>query len=195
MAKSAALETLRSRVRRGQLIVGLGFGSLLVGSVLTVALAQRLGPRLVGAPSWVLLPLELVIRNLWCLALLPLFSWAVARAVALSPWKSAVGAVLTGELFLRALLYVQGGTDAVWTGVGDLLRWLLVAGLSVVLVRTAIGRARGQAALAQARAQEHARARADEYQAFARDAQRQADRLAAREEGPRDEDVPRASGE
>src|SRR5690606_9025061 len=129
-----------------------------VGSLFSIGLLLRLGPRLHGAPWAVVFPIELVLKNLWCLALLPLFVYAAARVVALRPWSTALGALAAGEVFLRALRYIQGGADALWGSWTGFVAWLVVLAAAVFLTRLAVVKGRVASQGLQAKAQRAAQA-------------------------------------
>src|SRR5690606_6053826 len=110
----------------------------ILGSVLSVGLAMRLGPRLQGLPLPVLQVLDLLIRNLWCLVVLPLFVLAAARVTDLRAWSTAGGSLLTGSFFLLMLGYLQRGGGELWRGAWDFISWALVMGGSALLIRRAV---------------------------------------------------------
>jgi hypothetical protein len=177
------LHPLRLRVRRFQFIVGLGFLALVLGSVLSVALTLRLGVRVQALPFWFLrFLIAMVLENLWVLVLLPVLCHGAARIVELRPLSTALGATLTGQLFVLALDFVRGGVG-LWLEDGGLaLGMKLVAvAAGVGLSHQAIARGRAAADLRQQRARQQAASRQGEYEAFLREAERDGERLAGRE--------------
>lgn len=150
--KKAVLEPLRVRVRRLQFIVGLGFLALVVGSVLSSALTLRLISRVDALSLTVLrFAIALGLQNLWVLVVLPLLCYGAARVIELRPWSTALGAGVTGQLFLVALEFVQAGVDG-WVERGWLftaLQWGVFAG-GVVLSQRAVVRGRAAAEIGRA---------------------------------------------
>lgn len=181
--KKALLEPLRVRVRRAQFIVGLGFLALVMGSVLSVALALRLMGRVDALPAGVLrFGLALVLEKLWVLAVLPVLCYGAARIIELRPWTTALGAAFTGQMFLLALEFVREGVDG-WLERGWLVtavEWGVTA-VGVVLSQRAVVRGRADAGKQAEQAQQQAAARKDEYAEFLREAERAGEKSAQRE--------------
>ena len=181
--KKTVLEPLRLRIRRLQFIGGLGFLSLMVGSVLSVSLSQRLALRVQALPfEWLRLLIELGIQKLWVLGVLPVLCYGAARVVDLRPWPTAIGGMLSGQVFLLALEFVQNGIDG-WVERG----WLFVAldwgvlGLGVWITQRAVVRGRADVVRQAERAQQQAAARKDEYAEFLQAAERGGEKIAQRE--------------
>jgi hypothetical protein len=176
------LDPLRVRLRRLQFVVGLGFLSLVIGSVLTVSLTVRLSGRVQSLP-WESLQLliAVMLEHLWVLGVLPLLCYGVARILELKPLSTAVGAVLSGELFVLALYFVRDGFEGFWTGwfyAG--LRFIALAA-GVLLTYRAVVLGRAAAAQGSVKAEAQAAARTSEYSEFLREAERGAERSAQRE--------------
>jgi hypothetical protein len=180
--KPKVLDSLRVRVRRLQFIVGLGFLSLVLGSVLTVSLTLRLSERVQALQVESLRTLiAIVLENLWLLAVLPLMAYGAARILELKPLSTAVGAASSGQLFVLALSFVRDGFEGLWAGgFYTALRVLAFAG-GVVLTHQAVRRARAAAAQGAAKAQVQAEARKAEYMQFLQEAEKGAEKTAQRE--------------
>jgi len=178
--KKALLEPLRVRVRRLQFIVGLGLLALMMGSVLSGALAMRLTDR-VGALPFELLRfiLALVLEKLWVLTVLPLLCYGAARVIELRPWSTALGAALTGQVFVVALELVRGGTEG-WGERGGwftALEWSVLA-VGVVLSQRAVVRGRAAALEQEEQMRQQAAARQEEYAGFLQEAEREGEKNA-----------------
>ncbi|HZI15524.1 MAG TPA: hypothetical protein VE153_34450 [Myxococcus sp.] len=181
-SKKGILEPLRVRVRRFQFILGMGFVALVMGQMLTVALALRLSVRVQSLPLESLrLLLGVVLENLWVLGVLPLLCYGAARAIELRPWTTGAGAAASGSVFTLALDFVRSGTDGLWQG--GLLSMLNVAAFAVGVVLSARAVTWGRAAASQQseKAQEKAQERKSEYDEFLRAAEQGAARLEQRE--------------
>jgi hypothetical protein len=114
----------------------------------------------------------MVISRLWVLLALPTVCYLVARVAVLEPWPTAPVTALLGELFLVAISYgVEGnlGIRKSWLEMG--LR-LLFLGVGIFLTRLAILRGRAAAARVEAKAAAETQSSADEYAAFAAEAER-----------------------
>jgi len=175
------MKDLSQRAKRLYFVVGIGFAALMLGSILSVLLLQRLGPRLHGAPVVLLFFLEVLLRNLWSLLVLPILAYGAARAVPLGTWSTVVGALATGEVFVRALRYIQGGADVVWGSWSGFATGVAVLCASAALTRLAILRGREAAEVQLAEAQARARAKVSEYDEFVQAAERQGERNALAE--------------
>lgn len=176
------LDPLRVRIRRLQLVAGLGFFSLVLGAVLTGSLSVRLISRIQAVETDALrLLIGTLLENLWVLGVLPLVGYGAARLLELKPLSTALGAACAGESFVLALDFVRDGFDGL---VGDwphtLLRILMFTA-GVLLTYRAVSRGRAAAEEAAAKAQAQAEARKGEYQEFLRQAERDAEKLAQRE--------------
>ncbi|WP_224365522.1 hypothetical protein [Hyalangium versicolor] len=176
------LDSLRVRVRRLQFIVGLGFLSLVIGSVLTGSLIWRVSERVQALPvSSLRVGIALVMENLWVLLVLPLLCYGAARILELKPLSTAVGAALSGELFVLALYFVRDGFEGLWVGWAYTPLRFLVFATGVFLTHRAVVRGRAAAALGATKAQTQAEARKAEYMQFLQDAERGAEKTAQRE--------------
>jgi signal transduction histidine kinase len=177
------LEPLRVRIRRFQFTVGLGFLALILGSIVSVALSQRLIGRVQALPfGYARFAIGLGVQNLWVLAVLPLLCYGAARILELRPLSTALGAALTGELFLVALQFVQDGVDG-WVERGWVVLSMEAAvfALGVWFTHRAIQRGRHDAALQAQQAQQRAASRKDEYAEFLREAERAGEKSAQRD--------------
>lgn len=185
----------RTLIRRFQLVVGLGFLSCAVGLILSLALGNRLREVIPNLhPVAVAQIAAMAIRQLWEYAVLPLVCYGAARLVPISPWRTAAGAVATGEIFLIALDYFTG-MSGVWFHV-PLLLFLRLASIAggVCLGALAIKRARAAAERAERSALEAAEQKKSQYDEFVREAER----IAALREGPSqtaEQGAPSAGGE
>nr|WP_255651995.1 hypothetical protein [Corallococcus sp. AS-1-12] len=186
---------MRVRVRRFQFIVGLGFLSLVVGAMLSVSLVLRLHARVNALPSDLLrIPVAVVLEDLWVLAVLPVLCYGAARIVALRTWTTAVGAALSGGVFVIALNFVRDGFEGLATGwsFASALRVVAFVG-GILLSARAIRAGRAAAEKGSAAAEAKAAARKSEYDAFLKAAEAGGARLEQREGGAAAE-APAASG-
>nr|WP_242588526.1 hypothetical protein [Corallococcus macrosporus] len=174
---------MRVRVRRFQFIVGLGFLSLVLGAMLSVSLVLRLHSRVNALPSdFLRIPMAVVLEDLWVLAVLPALCYGAARVVALRTWTTAVGAAVSGGVFVVALNFVRDGLEGLTSG------WSFASGLRLVafvggilLSARAIRAGRAAAEKGSAAAQEKAAARKSEYDEFLKAAEAGGARLEQRE--------------
>ena len=181
MSTKSTYQRLNQGAARIMFIMGLGMGAVILGAVLSVGLSMRLAPRLHGLPLPVLHVLDVLIRNLWCLLILPLFVHAAARVAELRVWSTAVGSLLTGSSFLLLLAYLQRGGSGVWRSSWDFISWVLVMGMSALWIRRAVLKgAQHREAQAQ-KAKAKAAAKVSEYDAFLAEAAALGERQAARE--------------
>jgi hypothetical protein len=181
-AKKSFLEPVRARVRRLQFTVGLGFVSLMLGSIISGSLAIRLSQRLADVPSvGVRMLVGVLMGELWVLLVLPALCYGAARIVELRPLSTALGGALSGQFFVLSLLFVREG--ALYSSAGwrvELLRWLAFAGGVVISYRAVQhGRAVAEQRAAQVRAQ--AESKKSEYDEFLRQAELDGERAAQRE--------------
>ncbi|WP_233612178.1 hypothetical protein [Corallococcus sp. AB045] len=184
-SKPSALEPLRVRVRRFQFIVGLGFLSLVVGAMLSVSLVLRLHARVNALPSdFLRIPVAVALENLWVLAVLPTLCYGAARIVALRTWTTAVGAALSGGVFVIALNFVRDGFEGLSTGwsFASALRVVAFVG-GILLSARAIRAGRAAAEKGSAEAEAKAAARKSEYDEFLKAAEAGGARLEQREGG------------
>jgi hypothetical protein len=182
-SSKAFLEPLRVRIRRFQFTVGLGFLALILGSIVSVALSQRLIGRVQALPlGYVRFAIGLGVQNLWVLAVLPLLGYGAARIIELRPLSTAIGAALTGEFFLIALQFVQDGIDG-WVERGWVILSMEMAvfALGVWLTHRAIQRGRRDAALQAEEARQRAASRKEEYAEFLREAERAGEKSSQRD--------------
>jgi hypothetical protein len=182
-SRKALLEPLRVRVRRFQLIVGLGFLALVLGSMLSVALTLRLSVRVQALPfDFLRLLIAVALENLWVLGVLPVLCYGAARILELRPLPTALGAALSGQAFLFALEFVRDGVDGL-LGHGWLATLLELGAFAagVVLSHRTVLRAREAVRLGQERALQQAAARKQEYAEFLRQAEQAGERAAQRE--------------
>jgi len=183
---------LRVRLRRLQFTTGLGFLALILGSIVSVGLSQRLAGRVQALPSdWLRFAIGLGVQKLWVLAVLPALCYGAARVIELRPLPTALGAALSGQVFILALEFVQDGIDG-WVERGGVLlglEWAVFA-LGVWLSQYAVTRGRAAAGTREVQVRERASVRADEYAEFLREAERAGEKSAQRDEaraGVRDE--------
>jgi hypothetical protein len=175
------LDPLRARVRRFQFIMGLGFLALVIGSVFTGSFVLRLHNRAQDLPFLLYLPLIVLLSNIWVLGVLPLLSYGAARVLELRPMSTAVGAVVTGQVFVLAVRSASGGLESLWSGwLSFLLQAAALAG-GVVLTYRSVVQGRNAAAQSASKAQAQAEAKKDEYLEFLREAERGAEKSAQRE--------------
>ena len=180
--KPKALDSLRVRIRRLQFIVGLGFLSLVIGSVLTVSLTLRLSERVQALQvDWLRVLIAIVLENLWVLAVLPVIWYGAGRILELKPVSTSVGAAISGEIFVLALSFVRDGFDGLWAGGFYTALRVIAFAAGVFLTHQAVTRARAAAARGADQAQVKAEARKAEYMEFLQEAERGAEKTAQRE--------------
>jgi hypothetical protein len=178
-ARRRSLDTLRTHVRRIQLIAGLGLFSVAIGAVVSSSLLVRLHARMVGEGGLFRALLFSLIAHLWVLALLPGLSYLLARIIELRPWSTAMGAVASGTLFALAIELISGGMAGLLSDHPARLALRVgcaVAGVVLTWRAVLAGRAAAEAVNAEARRK--AEDRQQEYAEFAA----QAERLAAQTE-------------
>src|SRR4051794_20654575 len=100
---TSPLDTLRTRVRRLQFTVGLGFLAMMIGNIVSTALMMRMAMRFTIESELVGAAIGMIFQMSWVLAVLPVLAYAAARIIPLRPWPTAVGAALTGQLFVIAV--------------------------------------------------------------------------------------------
>lgn len=105
---------LRVRLRRAQLVVGLGLLALVLGSVVSARLSLRLAERMGELPAALRYGLALAVERAWVLGVLPLLCYGAARVLALRPRATALGAALSGEALLLALDLARAGGAGLW---------------------------------------------------------------------------------
>lgn len=180
--KKGILEPLRTRVRRFQFIVGLGFAALMLGSFTSGALAIRLNQRFAELPTGALrLLVGILMEDLWVLAALPLLAYGAARIMELRPLSTALGAALAGEVFVLALQFVREGSllsEAGWRV--DVLRGVAFV-VGVILSHRAVTQGRAAAEKVAEAARSQAEAKKSEYDDFLRQAELEGERAAQRE--------------
>ncbi len=165
--KASALEPLRARVRRFQLVVGMGFLALVAGAVISAPLGMRLQPRVAALDlDWAQVALAGAVSGLWLWAVLPAVCYAAARVFDLRPWSTALGAALTGQGFLVAIALVSSGLDGLARPVPELVLEGVSFAAGVVLSRTAVVRARARAARVEEAARVAAQVSANRYADF-----------------------------
>ena len=180
-SKPSALDPVRVRIRRFQFIVGLGFMAQVIGAVLTVSLAYRLTERIQDLPEGLQLLLGVVLQNLWVLGVLPLLCYGASRIIELKPLSTAIGAVVSGQVFILALNFAWGGLEGMFPSVGIVALQISALAAGVLLSYRAVLKGLGAAAQGAAKAQAQADARKVEYQEFLREAERGAEKTAQRE--------------
>jgi hypothetical protein len=180
--KPKVLDSLRVRIRRLQFIVGLGFLSLVLGSVLTVSLTLRLSERVQALQVDSLRALiAIVLENLWVLAVLPAMAYGAARILELKPLSTSLGAAISGQFFVLALSFVRDGFEGLWVGGFYSALRGIAFGSGVFLTHWAVTRARAVADQGAAKAQVQAESRKAEYMQFLQEAERGAEKTAQRE--------------
>lgn len=180
-SKPSVLDPVRVRIRRFQFVVGLGFLAQVIGSVLSVALAYRLTQRVQDLPEGARLAIGVPLQNLWVLAVLPLLCYGAARIIELKPLSTAIGGVVSGQVFIVALNFAWGGLEGLWPGPAAFALQLSALAAGVLLSYRAVLKGRATAAQGAAKAQAQADARKVEYQEFLREAERGAEKTAQRE--------------
>ena len=163
--RAGLLDRARGGIRRLQLIVGVGFFSLVSGSVASAYVIHGMAPRLAPLGPTLATVLVIIVREVWALGVLPAVCYAVARVVALAPWPTALGAFAVGEIASLVVESISGSPEL--GGVGWSTRAACGVG-AVLLTATAVRRARRAAGHAEDRAREAAEAKAKEYEAFVR---------------------------
>src|SRR5688572_2863128 len=116
-APTTVFSVLRERVRRGQLILGIGGLAATLGAVLAAPLVVALIPwAQKGRSPALMIVLHAIVSRLWIYAVLPALWWVVVRwIVGLRPWRTAIWSAVVGESFYLLLDWVGGS-------LGNLLR-------------------------------------------------------------------------
>lgn len=183
--KPGLLDPLRIRIRRLQLILGIGLLACVLGALLTIPISFRVLPGL--EPGSLVFELaRTLISQLWVYAVLPAVWYGVARIVEVRPRSAAVGSTLTGMLFQLAIALISTGLDGLLEAPPvHLALWALTGVAGAFVTGWAIRAARAASKRAEEEARRAAEARRDEYAEFARAAEQSAARIEAREaEGP-----------
>jgi hypothetical protein len=161
--------------------VGLGFLAQVIGAVLSVSLSYRLTQRVQDLPEGLRLLIGVPLQNLWVLVVLPLLCYGAARIIELKPLSTAVGGVISGQVFIMALNFAWGGLEGVFPGLAIFALQVSALAAGVLLSYRAVLKGRAAAAQGAAKAQAQAEARKVEYQEFLREAERGAEKTAQRE--------------
>jgi hypothetical protein len=169
------LDKFRDRTRRLMFMVCLGFGAWVAGNIVTVQLINRLTPRLAGSGAIVQLIASILVRQLWAIAVLPLFCYGAARIIELHPWATAVAGVVTGETFNVAIKIISG-FGMPWPVLVEQAVGIVVG---VLAAGAAVKWGRAAALRGEEAARKAAEARKSEYDEFMRAAERTADRATA----------------
>jgi hypothetical protein len=160
-------QALSARLRRVQFVLGLGFAAAVAGALISAALFTRVRPVMESlGPGVGSLLIGTLVSRLWVLMILPVLGYGVARVLELKPWRTALGAAVTGEVFYLALDLVTAGFDGLLAQGPMLLLRALTLSLGVVLARRAILRGRADAARSEEKAKriaEENRVRYAEY--------------------------------
>lgn len=177
--KPGLLEPLRIRIRRLQLIVGMGLLACVLGALLTIPLSFRVLPALEEG-TFLFAVARALISQLWVYAVLPVLWYGMARILELRPWRAAVGSTVTGMLFQLCIALITAGLDG-FLGAPPvhLVLWVLTAVAGAFLSGQAIQKARAASRRTEDEARKLALARAEEYAEFAREAERAASRTVA----------------
>ena len=133
--------------------VGLGFVSLVVGSIMSAGVATRFAERLpiMTSPA-VSFAFGWVIQRLWLFVLLPLVGWTIGRLTEVKPLRFALTAGLAGELFGVLLYSAINGFEIFYEAPADTLARIVTffAGLAIVVAAVREGQAAGRVAQAEA---------------------------------------------
>jgi hypothetical protein len=175
------LDPLRVRIRRLQFTMGLGFISLVIGSVFTGSFVHRLHERAQDLPDALYLVLMVLLSNLWVIGVLPMLAYGAARILELRPMSTALGAAFTGQFFLLAILTASGGIEGLWSGWLPAALQVAVFFGGVLLSYRAVVKGRAAAAQGAVKALAQADAKKVEYMEFLREAERAAEKTAQRE--------------
>lgn len=177
------LDPLRVRIRRLQLIIGVGLIACVLGALISIPISFRILPLVSGSPLWIFEAVRTLVSQLWAYGVLPALFYGLARIIDLKPWTAAVGAVITGVLFQLSISLISRGFE----GVIDehparAVMMVLTAAGGVWVCAFAVKSARAAAHRAEEEARKKADSRKDEYAAFAREAERLANRTEARDQ-------------
>lgn len=180
--KPGVLDPLRVRIRRLQLIIGMGFVAYVLGAILTAQLSLRIHLGLERGGLAIAI-LGTVLTQLWAVLVLPPLLYGVARIIEIRPWTSAIGGVATGTVFQLSIILISRGFEGI-TGEhpARLVTLLATIALGAWLSAFAIRRGRDASRRADDQARKAAEARKDEYAEFAREAERLAARTESREQ-------------
>lgn len=175
------LDPLRVRVRRFQLTMGLGFISLVIGSVFTGSFTHRVVERAQDLPYLLYALLAVVLSNLWVLGVLPLICYGAARVLELRAMSTALGAAFTGQFFVMAVQTASGGVEGLWGGWVPFTMQVAAFFGGVLLSYRAVLQGRAAAVKGAQKVKAQAESRKSEYDEFLREAERAAEKTAQRE--------------
>jgi hypothetical protein len=183
--ETSRLDGVRSRVRRVQLMLAVGFFAMIVGMLITSAISNRLEQRPHQAWSWITgMVLYALIVRLWCWAVLPSCCYLLARVVPVSRRGLPVGAALVGEGAHQIAIWLGPWGMGLYQSRPEIaVVHLVTLALGILLSMRAITTAQSAVAREQEKAKVSAQARADEYAAMLRESEKLAEKNAQRGSG------------
>ena len=153
--------------RQVVLQVGLGVVAYVVGSILSVGAAARIGERLGPIDSeWGAFGFRFLFERLWLFVAVPLFGYGIGRFTEMKPSRFALVSVLSGETFSLLLVTAINGLDYVLQDTVSLIVRAVTLFLGMVMTARAVQAGRDTAAESQAEANVVAQLRKAEYAEF-----------------------------
>ena len=165
--KIRPLAALEAKARQLMMMVGFGFIAYTGGTILSVALMERLKVRLVAANSGLLnLAAVILVGQLWILFVLPALIHLAARFLELPLWRTAIVGALTGTLFNAAVRFVSSGLEQTFSDPLQNAVWLGTVVSGTVFAVWAGRQGRAWAEARQKIAEQDALARKGQYDQF-----------------------------
>ncbi len=147
--------------------IGLGVVAFILGSILSVGAAARIGERLGPIESeWGTLAFRWLFERLWLAVVLPTFGYAVGRFTEGTPSRFALTAGIAGETFSVLLVTAINGFDYLMEDTAGLIARGVTLFLGMVLTARAVQVGRDASGEAQLAADLIAEQRKAEYAAF-----------------------------
>ncbi len=171
--------------------IGLGVVAFILGSILSVGAAARIGERLGPIESdWGTLVFRWLFERLWLVAVLPAFGYVMGRFTESTPSRFALTAAISGETFSVLLVTAINGFDYLLEDTAGLIARGVTLFLGMVITARAVKLGRDASGEAQVEADVIAEARKAEYAAFLAAAEGKAEVLA-----PHPDPLPKGEGE
>ena len=147
--------------------IGLGVVAFILGSIISVGAASRIGERLGPLESdgaaWVF---RWFFERLWLFAVAPMFGYVIGRFTEMKPTRFALVALISGETFSVLLVTAINGVDFLMQDTSALVGRGVTLFLGMGLTTWAVQLGRDAAGLAQADANVIAEKRKAEYAEF-----------------------------
>ena len=153
--------------RQVVLQVGLGVVAYIIGSVLSVGAAARIGERVGPLESdGAALVFRWFFERLWLFVALPFFGYGIGRFTEARPSRFALVSVLSGETFAVLLVTAINGLDYLLEDTASLIARAVTLFLGMVVTARAVQAGRDAALVSQAQANVVAQQRKAEYAEF-----------------------------